>query len=72
MLPERHTMNDADTTQTDTDDEQSPIYVYWRQCSECGYETAAHGRVKCPGCNRFMTSIALAGAVVDGRGDSSE
>jgi hypothetical protein len=44
-----------------------PIFVFWQQCSQCNYETAAHGRVKCPECECNMTSIAMAGSVVDDR-----
>jgi len=47
--------------------ESNPIYVYWMACSECGYETAAHGRVNCPECDCRMTAAALVGAVVDDR-----
>jgi len=47
--------------------DSSPIFIYWYACSECGYETVAHGRVKCPDCGCGMTAAALAGSVVDDR-----
>ena len=53
-----------------SDDENTrkrPIYIYWKMCSQCGYETAAHGRVNCPDCSCGMTASALAGAIVDDR-----
>lgn len=52
---------------SDKSERNKPIYIYWKQCSQCNYETAAHGRVKCPECNCGMTDIALAGAIVDDR-----
>lgn len=44
-----------------------PLFIFWKQCSQCAYETAAHGRVDCPECGCGMTSVALAGAIVDDR-----
>lgn len=44
-----------------------PIFIYWAMCSECGYETAVHGRVKCPDCNCLMTKTAEAGSILDSR-----
>jgi len=52
--------------------DKRPIYIYWMTCTECAYETAAHGRVKCPECGCGMTAAAIAGAVVDDRGDTDE
>jgi rubrerythrin len=60
-------------SQTEDNGEQhertyQPIYVYWYACSQCGYETAAHGRVACPDCGCGMTAAAFAGAIIDSRG----
>lgn len=52
--------------------EMRPIFVYWRECPDCGYETPAHGRVQCPGCGVHMGVDAVAGAVVDDRGGRRE
>jgi len=50
-----------------------PIYVYWKTCTECGeYETAVHGQVKCPNCECHLTAVALAGAIVDSRGQPDD
>lgn len=44
-----------------------PILIHWKVCSQCDYETAAHGRVKCPNCECGMTSVATAGSILDNR-----
>jgi hypothetical protein len=49
-----------------------PILMFWQECTECHYETVAHGRVKCPNDETALTSVALAGSVVDDRSSSTE
>lgn len=45
----------------------NPIYIFWKRCDSCDFETAAHGRIKCPECEEQMQSVELAGAIVDDR-----
>lgn len=42
-----------------------PRLIYWKQCSDCGYETFAHSRVACPDCGTTMAPQEVAGAVVE-------
>ena len=51
----------------DGTDRMNPVYVYWMKCSECTYETIAHGRVCCGDCGHIMKPTDIAGAVVDNR-----
>lgn len=51
-----------------TDDvKPTPIFVFWVVCSDCDYETAAHGRVQCGKCGGRMKPAELAGSIVDDR-----
>jgi len=49
-----------------------PLLIHWANCTQCNYETAVHGRVKCPNCECGMTKVALAGAIADTRNDTDE
>ena len=60
-------MMPTDGTDADGSVHKTPIYIYWMACPECGWETAAHGRVACPECHAQLELDDLAGAIVDDR-----
>lgn len=51
------------------EEDKSTMYVHWMVCSQCDYDVAATGQVKCPECGCGMTPVATAGAILAKKGD---